>query len=131
MGSSAGCQFPSNKHAIADRQDAAASEVASDNIKTTARKEISHMSGRIPRVLVHDITGVYLLRATNSNKMVAEEIATSTPVSEVIPSEKYSWYRGVFFNASVVGIAAFGAPGLWNAMQSVGAGGQQTPYLVM
>lgn len=47
------------------------------------------------------------------------------------PTEKYSWHRGVFFNATVVGIAAFAAPGLWNAMNSVGAGGQQTPYLVM
>lgn len=43
----------------------------------------------------------------------------------------YSWRRGVFFNATIVGLAAFAAPGLWNAMQSVGGGGQQTPYLVM
>ena len=47
------------------------------------------------------------------------------------PDEKYSWFRGVFFQATVVGVAAFTAPGLWNAMNSVGAGGQQTPYLVM
>ncbi|KAI8309392.1 hypothetical protein K4K61_001723 [Colletotrichum sp. SAR11_59] len=46
-------------------------------------------------------------------------------------SPKYYWYRGVFFQATVVGIAAFTAPGLWNAMNSVGAGGQQSPYLVM
>ncbi|GAW10847.1 hypothetical protein ANO14919_001820 [Xylariales sp. No.14919] len=46
-------------------------------------------------------------------------------------SEPYSWYRGVFFNATIVGITAFAAPGLWNAMQSVGAGGQQSPYLVL
>ncbi|KAI8300829.1 hypothetical protein K4K59_001308 [Colletotrichum sp. SAR11_240] len=46
-------------------------------------------------------------------------------------SPKYHWYRGVFFQATVVGIAAFTAPGLWNAMNSVGAGGQQSPYLVM
>ncbi|KAF2995022.1 hypothetical protein E8E14_003819 [Neopestalotiopsis sp. 37M] len=46
-------------------------------------------------------------------------------------TDSYSWHRGVFFNASVVGITAFAAPGLWNAMNSVGAGGQQTPYLVM
>ncbi|KAK6215884.1 hypothetical protein LQW54_004064 [Pestalotiopsis sp. IQ-011] len=56
--------------------------------------------------------------------------AVSDPTSE-ISTEKYFWYRGVFFNATVVGIAAFAAPGLWNAMNSVGAGGQQTPYLVM
>ncbi|KAK1988190.1 hypothetical protein LZ30DRAFT_536450, partial [Colletotrichum cereale] len=44
---------------------------------------------------------------------------------------KYNWYRGVFSQATVVGIAASTAPGLWNAMSSVGAGGQQSPYLVM
>ncbi|KAF2680761.1 hypothetical protein K458DRAFT_344517 [Lentithecium fluviatile CBS 122367] len=51
-----------------------------------------------------------------------------TPDAE---TEPYRWYRGVFFQATVVGCCAFAAPGLWNAMQSVGAGGQQTPYLVM
>lgn len=45
--------------------------------------------------------------------------------------QKYSWFRGVFFQATIVGISAFAAPGLWNAMNSVGAGGQQTPFLVM
>lgn len=62
------------------------------------------------------------------------------PVHETLPpgaaelgtgDTAYSWRRGVFFNATIVGLAAFAAPGLWNAMQSVGAGGQQTPYLVM
>lgn len=43
----------------------------------------------------------------------------------------YKWHRGVFFQATVVGITAFAAPGLWNAMNSVGAGGRQSPYLVM
>jgi hypothetical protein len=46
-------------------------------------------------------------------------------------TKSYKWHRGVFFQATVVGFCAFTAPGLWNAMQSVGAGGQQTPYLVM
>lgn len=46
-------------------------------------------------------------------------------------TRQYSWYQGVFFNATVVGIGAFMAPGLWNAMQAVGAGGLQTSYLVM
>lgn len=44
---------------------------------------------------------------------------------------KYHWFRGVFFQTTVVGVAALAAPGLWNAMNSVGAGGQQSPYLVM
>ncbi|OTB13097.1 hypothetical protein K445DRAFT_76601 [Daldinia sp. EC12] len=59
--------------------------------------------------------------------------AKASPPSEEaeVNSPKYSWYHGVFFNATIVGISAFAAPGLWNAMNSVGAGGQQTPYLVM
>ncbi|WYZ44608.1 hypothetical protein EsH8_VII_001044 [Colletotrichum jinshuiense] len=44
---------------------------------------------------------------------------------------KRIWYRTVFFQATVIGLCAFFAPGLYNAMQSTGAGGQQTPYLVM
>ncbi|TVY81455.1 UNC93-like protein [Lachnellula suecica] len=59
---------------------------------------------------------------------------TSSPSTEPDRNETlkpYNWFRGVFFQATVVGIAAFTAPGLWNAMQSVGAGGQQTPYLIM
>jgi hypothetical protein len=60
----------------------------------------------------------------------AQEIASSQD-GDLHPDEKYSWFRGVFFQATVVGVAAFTAPGLWNAMNSVGAGGQQTPYLVM
>ncbi|KAH6871420.1 major facilitator superfamily domain-containing protein [Thelonectria olida] len=51
--------------------------------------------------------------------------------SDLEHDPKYHWFRGVFFQATVVGIAAFAAPGLWNAMNSVGAGGQQTPFLVM
>jgi hypothetical protein len=50
---------------------------------------------------------------------------------EVAQDGKYKWYRGVFAQATIVGCCAFAAPGLWNAMQSVGAGGAQTPYLVM
>ena len=51
--------------------------------------------------------------------------------ASMITGKPYQWFRGVFFQATVVGFCAFTAPGLWNAMQSVGAGGQQTPYLVM
>lgn len=61
---------------------------------------------------------------------IVDDGATSSPPSEP-NNEKYHWYRGVFFQATIVGLCAFAAPGLWNAMSSVGAGGQQTPYLVM
>lgn len=71
--------------------------------------------------------------SANENKTGEAAVADSNVPSEeaVLPGAKYHWYRGVFFQATIVGIAAFTAPGLWNAMQSVGAGGQQTPFLVM
>ncbi|KAL4960104.1 major facilitator superfamily domain-containing protein [Aspergillus stella-maris] len=57
---------------------------------------------------------------------------TSVDVDDVeISAIKGPFYRQVFFQATVVGLCAFLAPGLYNAMQSTGAGGQQSPYLVM
>ncbi|KAH9996638.1 hypothetical protein F4779DRAFT_186349 [Xylariaceae sp. FL0662B] len=40
------------------------------------------------------------------------------------------WYRSVFYNATILGLCSFAAPGLWGAMNSLGAGGAQEPYLV-
>lgn len=40
------------------------------------------------------------------------------------------WYRTTLFNAFIIGGVGFLAPGLWNAMNSLGAGGAETPYLV-
>ncbi|KAF2756347.1 MFS general substrate transporter [Pseudovirgaria hyperparasitica] len=40
------------------------------------------------------------------------------------------WYRSTLFNAFVIGGVGFMAPGLWNAMNSLGAGGAQKPFLV-
>lgn len=40
------------------------------------------------------------------------------------------WYRGSWYNATILGICSFTAPGLWGAMNSLGAGGAQRPYLV-
>ncbi|KAJ5104979.1 hypothetical protein NUU61_002326 [Penicillium alfredii] len=44
--------------------------------------------------------------------------------------EKRLWYRTTFFNAFVIGGVGFMAPGLWNAMNSLGAGGAQSPFLI-
>lgn len=41
-----------------------------------------------------------------------------------------TWYRTTLFNAFVIGVVGFLAPGLWNAMNQLGAGGAQEPYLV-
>lgn len=40
------------------------------------------------------------------------------------------WYRGTIYNAVILGICNLLAPGIWGAMNSLGAGGAQKPYLV-
>lgn len=63
---------------------------------------------------------------------VGREAHDASPVSTfAIPqSAKRTWYRTTLFNAFVIGIVGFLAPGLWNAMNALGAGGAQEPYLV-
>ncbi|KAG9668569.1 MFS general substrate transporter, partial [Aureobasidium melanogenum] len=43
---------------------------------------------------------------------------------------KPTWYRSTFWNAFILGICNFLAPGIWGAMNSLGGGGQQSPTLV-
>lgn len=52
------------------------------------------------------------------------------PFDEPIKPVKRTCYRTTLFNAFVIGAVGFIAPGLWNAMNSLGAGGAQSPYLV-
>ncbi|KAK2063063.1 MFS general substrate transporter [Colletotrichum caudatum] len=40
------------------------------------------------------------------------------------------WFRSPLFNVILVGLISFTQPGIWNALNSTGAGGQQEPYLV-
>lgn len=40
------------------------------------------------------------------------------------------WYRSTFFNMTVLGFCNLSAPGIWGAMNSLGAGGSQSPQLV-
>ncbi|KXT06750.1 hypothetical protein AC579_10473 [Pseudocercospora musae] len=58
------------------------------------------------------------------------ETSTSLPIDEPRPLEKRIWYRTTLFNAFVIGGVGFMAPGLWNAMNALGAGGAQSPFLV-
>ncbi|BAE60881.1 unnamed protein product [Aspergillus oryzae RIB40] len=44
--------------------------------------------------------------------------------------EKRTWYHSTLFNAFIIGGVGFFAPGLWNAMNSLGAGGAQSPFLI-
>ncbi|KAH0021402.1 MFS general substrate transporter, partial [Aureobasidium melanogenum] len=43
---------------------------------------------------------------------------------------KPTWYRSTFWNAFILGICNFLAPGIWGAMNSLGGGGRQSPTLV-
>lgn len=40
------------------------------------------------------------------------------------------WYRSTFYNAVILGLCNFLAPGIWGAMNSLGGGGEEKPYLV-
>lgn len=40
------------------------------------------------------------------------------------------WFHSTFYNALILGICNFLAPGIWGAMNSLGGGGDEKPYLV-
>ncbi|PLB41053.1 major facilitator superfamily domain-containing protein [Aspergillus candidus] len=63
---------------------------------------------------------------------MGKQDATATVSVESSPSstENRTWYRTTLFNAFVIGGVGFMAPGLWNAMNSLGAGGAQSPFLI-
>ncbi|KAF5361684.1 hypothetical protein D9758_007335 [Tetrapyrgos nigripes] len=43
---------------------------------------------------------------------------------------KPKWYRSTLYNSLILGLCNFLAPGIWGAMNSLGAGGAQSPRLV-
>lgn len=63
--------------------------------------------------------------------MADTTITTGEPQTELpgVPTKR-TWYRTTLFNAFVIGMVGFMAPGLWNAMNQLGAGGAQEPFLV-
>ncbi|KIN01154.1 hypothetical protein OIDMADRAFT_54290 [Oidiodendron maius Zn] len=68
--------------------------------------------------------------ATNVDKsatVLSADVEIHPTVKE-IPKPK--WYRSTFYNALILGICNFLAPGIWGAMNSLGAGGEEKPYLV-
>jgi hypothetical protein len=71
----------------------------------------------------------YLNRRSKDDFAGISRLADKMSEAE-LPVEKRIWYRTTFFNATIVGLGALFAPGLYNAMASTGAGGAQTPYLV-
>lgn len=60
---------------------------------------------------------------TTGNVSETSEEQPTTPI-------KVKWYRSTFYNAIILGICNFCAPGIWGAMNSLGGGGQEDPWLV-
>ncbi|KAF2853543.1 hypothetical protein T440DRAFT_515666 [Plenodomus tracheiphilus IPT5] len=57
-----------------------------------------------------------------ASNVTPEDIQTSAP--------KPQWHHTPLYNATILGICSLLAPGLWGAMNSLGAGGSQSPTLV-
>ncbi|KAL2867370.1 DUF895 domain membrane protein [Aspergillus lucknowensis] len=60
-----------------------------------------------------------------------KDISTDEEAIDSVP-HKYpvKWYRSTFYNALVLGMCNFLAPGIWGAMNSLGGGGAAEPYVV-
>ena len=53
------------------------------------------------------------------------------PEEQAKPVSRFTrWFRSPLFNVIIVGLISFTQPGIWNALNSTGAGGAQEPYLV-
>lgn len=46
-----------------------------------------------------------------------------------IVTPQVKWYRSTFYNITILGLCNFAAPGIWSAMNSLGAGGTASPHL--
>ncbi|PGH35778.1 hypothetical protein GX50_01361 [[Emmonsia] crescens] len=60
-----------------------------------------------------------------ADSVVVDETPLSKPVSKFTRR-----FRSPLFNVIIVGLISFTQPGIWNALNYTGAGGQQEPYLV-
>ncbi|KAJ5081760.1 hypothetical protein NUU61_010024, partial [Penicillium alfredii] len=59
-----------------------------------------------------------------------EEVNSDSVNSPISEPRKIKWYRSTFYNALILGLCNFLAPGIWGAMNSLGGGGEEKPYLV-
>ncbi|ODM15444.1 hypothetical protein SI65_09047 [Aspergillus cristatus] len=57
-------------------------------------------------------------------------VSVSSDNASTQPTPKRTWYHTTLFNAFIIGGVGFMAPGLWNAMNSLGAGGAESPFLI-
>nr|POF23978.1 hypothetical protein CFP56_54914 [Quercus suber] len=56
--------------------------------------------------------------------------APSSPSSSQVPPTRIKWHRSTYYNALILGLCNFCAPGIWGAMNSLGGGGEESPWLV-
>lgn len=72
------------------------------------------------------------MAASTSSRSSQEKAGShvDSTANEPVVRTKRTWYRTTMFNAHVIGMVGFTAPGLWNAMNALGAGGAREPYLV-
>ncbi|OQO12397.1 hypothetical protein B0A48_03039 [Cryoendolithus antarcticus] len=67
---------------------------------------------------------------------IDEKYVSSPTTSEadearlVVTKRRVKWYRSTWFNALVLGLCNFMAPGIWGSMNALGGGGEQSPRLV-
>ncbi|KHE80501.1 MFS general substrate transporter [Neurospora crassa] len=73
------------------------------------------------------------LTDNKETKVELGPVSTGSDADEQItkPVSRFTrWYRSPLFNVIMVGLISFTQPGVWNALNSTGAGGAQEPYLV-
>lgn len=63
------------------------------------------------------------------NEKYASEVQTDQS-SNKSPRYQVKWYRSTWCNALILGFCNFCAPGIWGAMNSLGGGGEESPWLV-
>ena len=63
-------------------------------------------------------------------KITPVSVSSDTDNASTQLTPKRTWYHTTLFNAFIIGGVGFMAPGLWNAMNSLGAGGAESPFLI-
>lgn len=75
-------------------------------------------------------TSLLSLIVTEASGAITQVRSMSTHIEYIAYQDTVKWYRSTFFNISILGLCNFSAPGIWGAMNSLGAGGAQSPHLV-
>jgi hypothetical protein len=88
-----------------------------DTRKLAAEEAKPPKSERLPGSYKHDES--YCTLST-------KEFALSDPCSQCL----VRWNHSTFYNMTILGLCNLAAPGIWGAMNSLGAGGAATPQLV-